>query len=153
MAEVFDWVGIHEGTMFTYHQTQSDHIDEQSYLDGIELLQYDILYGERYCYKGEDKYPATNIVMGIDDILIADVYRSDTEENTINIKGKNFTMWSVVYVNGEKIPTTYVSSELLTISASKLKPGDQLEVHQNGTNDLMFRSSNNWTYVEPVNKE
>lgn len=64
LAHVTASVGIHEGTIFTYHQTQADNSD---YLDGLENLQYDILYGKRFCYGGEDRYPATELVMGVPD--------------------------------------------------------------------------------------
>ena len=38
--------------------------------DGLDLLQYDILYGKRYCYNGTDLYPASDLVMGIDKVDI-----------------------------------------------------------------------------------
>lgn len=147
MSEVFDWVGIHEGTMFSYHQTQSDNIDQEAYLNGIEQLQYDILYGERYCYGGEDKYPATDIVMGIDEVIIHSMYPS-IEEGKVVLEGEGFTLWSHVYVNGEKTPTSYVSWNILTIDIDDIKNGDTIVVNQNGTNNNIFRSSNEWIYDE-----
>ena len=47
--------------------------DEASYQDGLDLLQYDILYGKRYCYNGTDLYPASDLVMGIDKVDITNV--------------------------------------------------------------------------------
>ena len=151
MADIFNQVGFHDGTLFSYHQTQSDNTDFQAYIDGIEQLQYDILYGKRYCYKGEfNKYPATDIVMGIDDVIIQDVYPHDTIEEGIVLKGKGFTQWSRVYVNGEKVSTTYISGNELVIKGSKLKDGDILVVNQNGSKNTIFRSSNEWTYITPI---
>ncbi|MBR4027951.1 MAG: sulfatase-like hydrolase/transferase, partial [Lachnospiraceae bacterium] len=102
MADILDTVGIHEGTMVNYHQTQSDNADFDTYLNGIEQLQYDILYGERYCYDGIDKYPATDIVMGIDEVLLNNITLSE-DETTYLLTGESFTKWSRVYVNGEKV--------------------------------------------------
>lgn len=51
MADILDTVGIHEGIMMTYHQTQAKCLDAEAYLNGIELLQYDILYGKRFSYE------------------------------------------------------------------------------------------------------
>lgn len=65
MASITDSTGIHEGTILNYHQTQMNNTDHTAYLDGLDNLQYDILYGNRYCYDGKDKYPATDIVMGL----------------------------------------------------------------------------------------
>lgn len=153
MADIFNQVGIHDGTMMAYHQTQWDNPDNQAYLDGIEQLQYDILYGERYCYDGDiNKYPATDIIMGIDDVIISEMYpHTDKEGNEwMVLKGESFTQWSRVYVNNVKINTTYVSGNELWVEASKVDDGDTIVVNQNGSKSTIFRSSNEFTYVAPT---
>ena len=153
MADIFNQIGVHDGTMVAYHQTQLDNPDKQAYLDGIEQLQYDILYGNRYCYNGDiNKYPATDIIMGIDDVVISEMYPYQDEEGTkwVVLKGESFTQWSRVYVNGEKIGTTYVSGNELRIKASKISDGDSVVVNQNGSKSTIFRSSNEFTYIVPV---
>lgn len=122
--------------------------DFQEYIDGIELLQYDILYGDRYCYYGEYKYPPTDIVMGIDEVVITDMYRSPDIENRVFLKGEGFTMWSRVYVNGEKVGTEYLSGNEIMISTTRINDGDTVVVNQNGSKNTIFRSSNEWTYVD-----
>lgn len=150
MADILNQVGYHDGTMVSYHQTQmaknADKTDYKTYIDGIELLQYDILYGSRYCYDGEDKYPATDIVMGIDDVVITDVYLSPDVENRVIIDGEGFTQWSRVYVNGEKCGTEYVSGNEIMISTTRIEDGDIVVVNQNGSKNTIFRSSNEWVY-------
>ena len=153
MADLFNQIGIHDGTMVAYHQTQWDNPNHEAYLDGIEQLQYDILYGSRFCYDGDiNKYPATDIVMGIDDVIISEMYPYTDEEGTewVVLKGESFTNWSRVYVNGEKIGTTYVSGNELWIKASKIEDSDKVVVNQNGSKSTIFRSSNEFTYVAPV---
>ena len=49
-AEVMDRVGIHEGTIFRYHQARRN---TRNYQVDLETLQYDLLYGERYSYDGK----------------------------------------------------------------------------------------------------
>lgn len=150
MADIFDQVGIHEGTMMAYHQTQKDNPNHQAYLDGIELLQYDILYGNRYCYDGNiNKYPATDIVMGIDEVIISEITPITDEEGNewLALKGEGFTQWSRVYVNDEKINTTYVSGNELWVKADKIDDGDKVVVNQNGSKSTIFRSSNEFTYT------
>ena len=66
-----------------------------TYQDGLENLQYDILYGDRYCYDGQDKYPASDIVMGVDDVVVNSATNSIGDSEVI-IRGKNFTKWSRV---------------------------------------------------------
>ena len=153
MADIFDQVGIHDGTMISYHQTQMDNTDHEAYLVGIEQLQYDILYGERYCYDGDiNKYPASDIIMGVEDVVISDMYSHIDEEGSewIVLKGKNFTNWSRIYINGEKVSTTYVSGEELWMKPSKIKDGDIVVVNQNCSKNVIFRSSNEFIYVAPV---
>ena len=153
MADIFNQVGIHDGTMIAYHQTQMNNIDHEAYLEGIEQLQYDILYGERYCYDGDiNKYPASEIVMGVEDVVISDIHSHTDEEGNewIVIKGKNFTNWSRIYINGEKVSTTYVSGEELWMKPSKIKDGDLVVVNQCCSKNAIFRSSNEFTYIAPV---
>lgn len=147
MSDVLNTIGVHDGTMVAYHQTQSDR-EYQDYIDGIEMLQYDILYGDRYCYEnGVTPYPPTNIVMGIDRIYINDVYLSKEVKNRVVIDGSGFTKWSRVFVNGEKVGTEYVSGNELMISTTRINPGDEVIVKQLGAKSSVFSSSNSWFYV------
>jgi hypothetical protein len=148
MANITDSVGIHEGTVLSYHQTQKNRAD---YADGLNNLQYDILYGSRYCYDGEDKYPATEIVMGIDDVVVDEISASivPTEADQLLIKGSNFTRWSRVFVNGQKVSTTYINSGCLMVSADSIEDGDTVQVCQLGSNNTVFRSSNEVIYQDP----
>lgn len=156
MADIFNQVGVHDGTMMAYHQTQSENPDQEAYLSGIEQLQYDILYGERFCYNGDiNKYPASDIIMGIDEVVISDMVPLTDEEGKewISIKGESFTQWSRVYVNDDKIETFYISGNELWVEASKVDEGDKVVVNQNGSNSTIFRSSNEFFYGVPIEKD
>lgn len=149
LANITNQAGIHEGTMFTYTQSQMEQglLGTESYIDGLENLQYDILYGDRYCYNGEDKYPATDLVMGIDDIVISRTWVNDS--NQVCIAGNHFTPWSRVYVNGEKVSTKFVDSSLVKISVDSIENGDTIVVNQVGSSNTIFRSSNELIYIDP----
>ena len=147
MSDILNTIGVHEGTMVSYHQTQADR-EYQDYIDGIEMLQYDILYGERYCYEnGVTPYPPTKIVMGVDRVYINDMYLSKEVKNRVVIKGSGFTQWSRVFVNGEKVGTEYVSDTEIMISTTRVKSGDEIIVKQLGAKSSVFSSSNSWFYV------
>ena len=149
LANITDQIGIHEGTMFSYTQNQLNQglTDTDAYLTGLENLQYDILYGDRYCYNGEDPYPATDLVMGIDDVTIDRTWVNSSGE--ICIAGTHFTPWSRVFVNGEKVKTTFLASTLLRIPGDVIKDGDTIVVNQMGSNSTVFRSSNELTFFDP----
>lgn len=136
-------VGIHEGTMFTYTQSQKDSPD---YLTGLDDLQYDLLYGDRYAYNGEDKYPATKVVMGIDNVEISSTWLSS--DGSLCIYGSNFTPWTKVFVNGSKVATNFVSSSLLRIDKGDYKDGDKLVANLIGAGGTIFRSSNEFVYKQ-----
>lgn len=149
VSEYLDRLGFHDGTMVSYNQRMTNKgLNAQSldYMNGLDELQYDILYGNRYVYDGEDKYPPTNIEMGVSNVKIDKVYRFN---NKLYIYGDRFTRWSHVYVNGESVKTKYKSGQVLTISDDDIKDGDVLSVVQLGSNETIFRRSNFYVYRVP----
>ncbi|MFW5646110.1 MAG: sulfatase-like hydrolase/transferase [Acetivibrio ethanolgignens] len=145
MADMTNQLGIHEGTMFRYHQSMKDSL---FYMADMEMLQYDILYGNRYSYDGQDLYPASDLIMGVDEIYLLDVHPLTIMENTVVLDGKNFTPWSRVYVNGEKVEHSFYGSTRLAISADDVESGDILEVRQMGSSSSVFRTSNQYVYMK-----
>lgn len=146
LADITAKAGIHEGSIFTYHQSQMDKnlTETPEYLTNLEQLQYDLLYGSRYCYDGIEKYPASNLEMGVADIVVTDVANSFNDRMVV--KGENFTPWSKVYVNGEKVTTYYINGTQLWISSDAIKEGDSVVVNQMGSKSTIFRSSNSYSY-------
>ena len=86
--------------------------------------------------------------MGIDAVIVNSANNSIGDSEVI-IRGKNFTKWSRVYVNGEKVSTIFSSANCLVISKDDIEDGDTVKVCQLGSNDTIFRSSNEITYVDP----
>ena len=144
LADVTDQIGIHEGTIFSYTQTAKD---SDTYLSGLENLQYDLLYGDRYAYQGEDKYPASDLIMGIDDVSISSTWKSD--DSHLCVYGSNFTPWTKIYVNGTKVSTSFVSSSVLRISLDDVNDGDTLVANIVGSSSTIFRSSEPYVYHAP----
>lgn len=150
LANVTNDMGIHEGTIFTYEQSGLDKniTDTEAYLTGLNHLQYDLLYGNRYAYNGTDMYPATDLVMGVSETGIADIWPSATGDYA-TIIGKNFTRWSKVFVNGEKVDTVFVNSSRLRVSLDSLADQDTVVVNQMGSSNTVFRSSNEYVFEDP----
>lgn len=135
LAHITDQIGIHEGTMFTYSQTQADAPD---YQNGLDNLQYDLLYGERYAYNGMDLYPATDLVMDVEDVPVTSVLKNPIN-NTLAVYGSNFTRNTKIFVNGEKVPTTYLTSGILTTSLDHVSDGDTITVCVTGSQGIILR--------------
>lgn len=140
LADITEQLGISNGTMFTFHQKRHQYTDEEEYQKDMELLQYDILYGEHYVYGGENPYPASDLIMGTEEVEIQELEETD---EYLYLNGANFTKWSKVYVNGTRVSTEYISSKLLRIKESKLDEGqNEIVVNQMGSSETIFRSSN-----------
>ena len=133
--------------MFSFHQNNQYSITEEQRQD-MKLLQYDILYGKHYAYHGKDLYPASELQMGVLDVT-AEQAKALTDG--LHIYGSNYTKWSKVFVNGTKVPTSFISDKELVISLNDLADGlNNLVVNQMGSSDTIFRSSNVISYLKPV---
>ena len=147
LSAITNQVGIHEGTIFSYHQT---HDDKFTYLMDLEQLQYDLLYGKRFAYDGKNPYPASALVMDVEDVTITSVHYS-TSSNKITLYGKNFTKNTKIFVNGEKVGTTYVTPSMITTSAANLSDGDTVTVKVLGSKGIVLRESpDEMIYHAPV---
>ena len=151
IPEYMNRLGIHGGTMIDYNQRMLDAKEPYNsfrYENGLESLQYDLLYGKHYAYNGKAcKYPATDIQMGIKDITISKMYGYNGK---LHIFGDGFTKWSYAYVNGEKVDTSYKSGQELAIKLKDLKDGDLIQVSQVGSGSDILRSSNTMSYSDPA---
>lgn len=126
-AEVMDRVGIHQGTIFKYHQARRN---TKNYQVDLETLQYDLLYGERYAYGGESPYVRAKMRLGLSDVTLDFIRLVSEVDDTYYIKGTNFTPSSQVKLNGEWYDTVYVSPTTLMITGTRLDDFDRLSVVQ-----------------------
>lgn len=143
VAEVFERLGIHSGTVFNYHQQRRT---TAGYLADLELLQYDILYGEQYVYNGDRPITEGHMQMGLKDVTITDVVPH--LEEGYSLYGTNFTKNSKVYVNGEKQKSSFLNNTRIELSETVLNEGDVVVVSQVGSSNTIFRSSCKYTYTD-----
>lgn len=136
-ATIFDRVGIHEGTLFKFHQNR---VGTTNYLADLDALQYDMLYGDKYIYNGELPITATNLKMGVKQITISKVVKNN--DNNVYLTGKNFTKASKVYINDEEQETTFIDSKSLKVENFDLKRGDILKVRQINSGYGVLSTSN-----------
>lgn len=144
MADVFEKLDIHAGTVFNYHQQRRQ---TKNYLADLELLQYDIMYGDQYVYE-KSGAPITegHMVMGVKDAEITEL--AAQLDGTYSIYGSNFTKQSKVFINGEKQTTKFLNNTRLDLKKSELKDGDIVMVAQVGSSNTIFRTSKSYEYRE-----
>ncbi len=150
-AYVCDLLEIHEGIMMQYHQKASERED---YLENMQILMYDMLYGDMEVYDGENPYEPTELFMGVEEIEIKNVYMkknmSSEQGPLLYVEGKNFTKWSRIVINGKELETIYLNQQLL---AATSLPKSELEesiyyfsVRQAGSDDVVLSETAKYIY-------
>ena len=146
-AEVMDRVGIHEGNIFRFHQARRN---TKNYQVDLETLQYDILYGEKYVYGGENPFQRTKMHLGVKE---SELHGIDTLGATqYYIRGANFTQSSFMEVNGELIEANFVDENTLLLLNTTLKEGDVVDVamRSNSSTHKVLTRTEKYIYHEPV---
>lgn len=142
MADVFERLDIHSGTVFNYHQERRQ---TKNYLEDLELLQYDILYGEQYVYgDGEMPVKEPHMAMGVRDVALTDLVGQ--LNGAYSLYGENFTRYSKVFINGEKQKSTFLNNTRIDLSEVELHEGDEIMVVQMGSSNTVFRKSDRYVY-------
>lgn len=110
---IMQLIGNDEGLINRFHTARQG---TDGYLEDLEVLEYDLLYGEQYAL--EETYPImTEMTMGTRPITITAV---EEDEESIRVIGENFTPYSVIALNGSEKDTVYVDEHTLTCTKSLL---------------------------------
>jgi len=104
---VLDKLDMHQGTMVAYHQK---YRDSGTYLKDLEALQYDMLYGNKYIYNGTSPFKRVDMKMGVKPITVDEIVQIGDK---YYLKGKNFTEYSKINLDGKILKTIYLSPTVL----------------------------------------
>ena len=145
-AEVMDRVGIHEGNVFRFHQARKN---TQNYQVDLEMLQYDILYGEQYVYGGKSPYEKTAMRLGVVDTQFDSIEK--ISEGRYYIRGANFTQSSYLEVNGELVEATFIDENTLLVLTDLLQDGDEVDIatRSNSSTHRVLTRTESYIYHEP----
>jgi len=136
-AYVMDRLGFDNGLLTKFHQRC---LDDPNYLQNLQLLQYDMLYGDQFVYNGLNPYLEKPMKMGIYDVTISNVIESS---DSIYIYGDNFTPQSRVYINDKEYDTTFVDKTTLRIPQEDITDM-RVFVAQVTDNNKIITQSNEW---------
>lgn len=123
-SNVLNKLGITNGVLTKFHK---NNVNKENYLHELEMLEHDMLYGEKVVYNGVNPYEPTQLKMGIDDISIHTI---SVIEDSAYIIGNNFTKWSHVYLNGKKCSTKFSDKNILIAENVEMKSGDIITICQ-----------------------
>jgi hypothetical protein len=140
-ALALDKVGMHIGTLMKFHQKR---MGTKYYYSDLDVLQYDMLYGEKYVYGGESPYEELDLQMGVKDITISSI-EVGTQDSVI-VKGENFNTSSKVKVNDKDVDFEYVNVNTLTLPEYSICNGDVFEVDQVSSTGEILRKGITFTY-------
>mgnify|MGYP001851093264 FL=1 len=145
-AEVMDRVGIHEGNVFRFHQARKN---TQNYQVDLEMLQYDILYGEQYVYGGKSPYEKTAMRLGVVDTQFDSIEK--ISEGRYYIRGANFTQSSYLEINGELVEATFIDENTLLVLTDLLQDGDEVDIatRSNSSTHRVLTRTESYIYHEP----
>ncbi len=146
-AEVMDRVGIHEGNVFRFHQARKN---TQNYQVDLEMLQYDILYGEQYVYDGDSPYEKTDMKLGVKDVRLDSI--EEISEGRYYIRGENFTQSSYLEVNKELVEATFIDENTLLVITDLLQNGDEVDIatRSNSSTHRVLTRTESYIYQEPA---
>ena len=107
-ANVLKQLGFSGGVMTKYHQSADPGETGEAYLEKLEQLQYDILYGEKQVYDGQSPYAPTRMTMGSVPVTIESASR---EYGRLLVTGENFNEFSAIMIDDKPVDTAYIDSE------------------------------------------
>ena len=104
-AYVLGQLGYSGGMITRLHQSIAPDDLSEEYLAKLELLEYDMLYGDHQAIDGDSVYDTTDMRLGSRDIAITD---ADLDYHRLLVTGDNFTSYSRVVLDGQTLNTLFV---------------------------------------------
>lgn len=134
-AHVLGELGMNNGLITKLHQNGSEHEDYYKYL---EMLQYDMLYGEKECYGYDIGYTPSELTMGVIPFAVSSVENTDLG---VEVTGKGFTPFTRVVINGDKHEVIYIDKNTLFVPEIECFYGDVVGVIQTNGKRTTFKKS------------
>lgn len=138
---------ITEGEINKYSQEHRHDKDQKAYLEGLHKLEYDQLYGKNIANKGKNPYKPTDLKFGLREVNVTTINPMNNDVGTIYIYGNNFTPYSKVYINDEKVDTIYIDRNTLIVKYPELKQGDQFVVKQQNSDTHILSETKPFVYA------
>ena len=137
-AELLRQLGISDGVMTKFHQSYPVDEEGEEYLEKLQTLEYDLLYGDQAAYGEAGAPEPTQILLGNAEINVESAVAA---YGRLMVTGENFTEYSAVISGDEVLPTVYIDANHLAVSLASdgEKLGDTICVAQrtmDGTREL-----------------
>ena len=135
-ARILEALGYPGGPMMSLHRSPLAE-KKDAYLNAMHILQYDLLYGQRYA-AGEKPMQASEMQMGLFEAAVTSA-EWDEETEILTVTGRNFTPFAKITVNGEVYATEFVSETEIFAEGISVERNDEISVSFAG-DDLVVLS-------------
>lgn len=123
-AYVLEQAKIDTGVMVRFHQRE---MGSENYQRNLEILEYDMLYGERYVYESAKHAYDESFTMGLTPIRVTSL---ENRFGNLFVHGEGLTYASCVYVNDKAYDTVPVDETLIIVPDFIPEDGSLLAVAQ-----------------------
>lgn len=135
-SSVLKKLDVRNGVLNSFHQSFEESPRYQEYL---EMLEYDMLYGEQAVYGGTSRYLPSNMQMGVVPVVMDQYFLLG---DTLYVLGDQFTPYSRICINGDPVDTEFVSTSAIKGPDLSLEDGDQISVAQIGEDGIPLSETN-----------
>ncbi|MBQ6702032.1 MAG: LTA synthase family protein [Clostridia bacterium] len=135
MSHFLGALGSNLGTTTKIHQKLSE---QEDYQDKLEMLEYDILYGDMIAYDGTTPYSRTNIELGVQDIYITAL---EVKGNDLYITGNRFNTYTKVKLNNKFKDTDFVDENHLIVKDISIEDYEKIQLSQHTRDRVELRKS------------
>lgn len=112
-SKIMEVLDLYAGVILDFHQENSGFDD---YLENLELLQYDIIYGENYSGDCNIFEPA-DMILGVGEIEI----ETYTSGEYLILESEDLTSSAVVYVNNKEVDSEFEDGKLFLLASDVLQ--------------------------------
>ncbi len=134
-SQVLEMMEVDCGVLTRLHQSASGDVD---YLEQLELLQYDMLYGEEFYADGIAPQPV-QMTMGLLELTLEEYW---LEGDDCYFRGSEFTDSSQIFVDDDPVDTLLMADGTLQVEAKDMRQGDTITVRQVSKNGTELAISN-----------
>lgn len=145
-SRVLGQIGVSDGVVNAFHQTNKEKKDTPEYLNDLQVLGYDLFYGDHISTGRQNIYQPTTIQYGVKNVEIDNVFRDQSDMDYLIIKGEYFTKYSRVYINEEEVECELLDTNTLRIHMDPVKESINIIVKQSYKGKLTLQTSNTATY-------
>ena len=119
-AELLRQLDIEGGVVQRFHQAYPVDEAGEEYLEKLEILEYDMLYGDQGTYGEAGAPEPTQLQMGIEPIALE---HAMVEYGRLMVTGTNFTEYSVVVAGEETLDTVFIDHEHVAVLLEPIRDG------------------------------